>query len=257
MAEVKVLTKTFAILEFILGKDGAGVVPREIVQEFGITQATAIRLLKILVELGYLEQISRQKGYVPGPMTYLIRAEKNPYAELVERLDPVLDRCARECRVLVSLSGRHHNFRYILKSWNGSRDSVDLVRKFRYNDLHKCMTGRLLLAYAEKSEIQDFLKKNGVPKSVPWPENNTEKNFYAELDAIRRKQEITGYYSGCGVAALPIFKDGRVIAALGVLWPDENRKQDVRRLKQLHQFQKEANELLSGKNLWYNIGNEV
>ena len=57
--------------------------------------------------------------------------------------------------------------------------------------------------------------------------------------------------------ALPIFKDGRVIAALGVLWPDENRKQDVRRLKQLHQFQKEANELLSGKNLWYNIGNEV
>lgn len=156
-----------------------------------------------------------------------------------------------------ALSGRHHNFRYILKNWNGSGDSIDLARKFRYNDLHKCMTGRLLLAYADKNEIQDFLKKNGVPKSAPWPENNTEKNFYAELDAIRRKQEITGYYSGCGVAALPIFKDGRVIAALGVLWPDENRKQDVRRLKQLHQFQKEANELLSGKNLWYNIGNEV
>ena len=89
---IKVLKKAFSIVEYVAGKSGNPVLPGEIVAALGINQPTCVRILKDLVELNYLEQISRQKGYVLGPLAYWITGTKRYREELVAVADPLVER---------------------------------------------------------------------------------------------------------------------------------------------------------------------
>lgn len=245
MAEVKVLNKTFSILEFIVQQNGTGVLPGELVREFGITQATCIRLLKFLVGLGYLEQISRQKGYIPGPMLYLLQLRNTSFAELVRKTEPILKQCAEETATLVSLSCRHGSFRYILSSYNGCDNFQPPVEKLRYDDLYLCSTGRVLLAFADEADLKALIREKGVPDYGPWHAGTTEKEFRAALEKIRKEKELSCYYSDHGIAAFPLFNGKKFEAAIGALWPDINRKKDPDRMKTLRRYVKKTSDILS------------
>ena len=70
--EIKVLNKTFDLLELIRERFPEPVLPGEAAAGLGIPRSTCVRLMKLLTGKGYLEQLSPRKGYSVGPILYLL-----------------------------------------------------------------------------------------------------------------------------------------------------------------------------------------
>ena len=66
--EIKVLNKTFDLLELIRERFPEPVLPGEAAAGLGIPRSTCVRLMKLLTGKGYLEQLSPRKGYSPIPI---------------------------------------------------------------------------------------------------------------------------------------------------------------------------------------------
>ena len=64
---IKVLDKTFGILEAIVRATPHPMGPMALAEALELNRATCSRILKMLLESGYIVQVSRQAGYVAGP----------------------------------------------------------------------------------------------------------------------------------------------------------------------------------------------
>ena len=70
--EIKVLNKVFDLLEYAAEVSPRALLPGEAAERCNIPRSTCVRLLKLLAEKGYLEQISPRKGYTLGPAAALL-----------------------------------------------------------------------------------------------------------------------------------------------------------------------------------------
>ena len=59
---IKVLHKAFEIIQCI-SESGGAMLPSNIADAIGINQATCVRILRDLIDLGYLEQLGPRQGY--------------------------------------------------------------------------------------------------------------------------------------------------------------------------------------------------
>ena len=60
--KIKVLNKTFDLLELVREYSPQPVLPGEAAEVLNMPRSTCVRLLKLLTEKGYLEQLSPRKG---------------------------------------------------------------------------------------------------------------------------------------------------------------------------------------------------
>ena len=79
---MKTLRKALDILEYAVLRGGGSVTPGEAAEATGVNPATATRILRALTERGYLVQISRKRGYAPGPMVTSIGTRRNQFSSL-------------------------------------------------------------------------------------------------------------------------------------------------------------------------------
>ncbi len=216
--EVKVLGKAFKIIEVIASKRGGAVLPGEILKAVAISQPTCIRLLKSLVALGYLAQVSRQKGYILGPLAFWVAGGKGYLHELTATAEPLVRSCAETLGQSVLLATRHEDVRIILCGFDATPGiKLDYEQPF-YNDLFHTVSGRVLLAHAPEAELTRILRKRGVPTSGPWSPKTTEQVFHKEMERIRKTGRIVDCQQDRGSGAVPVFQDGVCIAVLGCVW---------------------------------------
>ena len=113
-----VIDKTFAILELIAATVPEPMLPGRLAKELKINRTTCSRLLKQLMDMGYLIKVSRQQGYIPGPkfltMHNLVRFQDN-YLKIAT---PVIDRCAEELKASILTAQIYSGERYILYHQN-------------------------------------------------------------------------------------------------------------------------------------------
>ena len=64
---IKVLDKSFAILEEIIAATPQPLGPLALAKKLGLNRTTCSRILRMLLDAGYIVQISRQAGYAAGP----------------------------------------------------------------------------------------------------------------------------------------------------------------------------------------------
>ena len=69
---IKVLDKTFLILEKLALQSPRPCRIGELAEEFGLNNATCARILKELVEAGYAIHLSRLTGYTVGPRSWTV-----------------------------------------------------------------------------------------------------------------------------------------------------------------------------------------
>ncbi len=219
---IKVLKKALETAEYIARANGRPVPPMEIETELGLSHATAVRILKELTGLGYLEQTGARKGYLPGPMAFELGGGRRYREDFVKFAAPLLEETARELKESVLFCRLHQSWRYILIQYNFNPAFHLLDHAARLNDLYWTGSGRLLLAHASQTELKQVLGAHGLPEERHWPEASKSLNdFRRELEKIRTKGLVEMQRSHCGnfhLIALPVFERDRFLGVLAANW---------------------------------------
>jgi len=213
---IKVIDKAFKIIEYIASRNDTSVAPGELAAALKLNHPTCIRILKNMVELGYLVQISRQKGYVLGPMSFAIAGGKRYMQTQIDIAEPIIKACAEETKQFLLLAVRHKERRYILCSHNGNSSLNINVNKLWYDDLYEFASGRLLLAYASEDDLAWILKKKGLPSFDEWQDAIAEKDMNNILNEIRKVGFATNESPFHVGIACPIFVNEVFTFALSI-----------------------------------------
>lgn len=230
---IKVLHKAFTLLELIGHSPETAQSLTELSEAADLNQPTTARILKDLVDQGYVEQVSRSKGYILGPMAYQISSQGEYKSGLLEVAKPLITACAREVKQSVLLSTAGNGRRYILFHENHNPNMNIKIVGFYFHDFFMTATGRILMAYMPDKELDTVIERNGLPEPADtWEKVTDIKSFKTELTKIRQAQSFIGSnaLSNMTVMACPVFKNQTFMAALGASMPifaDEQTKEQV------------------------------
>lgn len=217
---IKVIAKTFGILEHLAAEPEREVPLTEIAAATGVNKATAARILKDLVEAGYAYQAANRKGYTLGPMAGALGARNGFRRDLTGPAAPRVAACAKRIRESVLVAVLQGGHRYVLCHENGNPELEITLDRGWYDDLYIVATGRLLLAYAAADEVAAVFKRYGAPLER-WDGIRTLGGMQERLAEIRKAgRVVTDSPNGnLAILAFPIVCNGRVEAALGISVP--------------------------------------
>ena len=226
---IKVLNKTFAILEEIVVASPAPVSLNTLAEKLDINKATCSRIIGDLVAAGYLEQVSRLKGYTAGARAHAFRELLSYKDTLINDARPIVKSCAesiKESVLMAELSGLE---RYILCHYNYSESLNINIDQLSFNDLYDTATGVMLLAYADEATVDAVVKQNGLPNSEILPDVNTREKLDEYLSKVKSTKEFI--YDGprmnnLSIAAFPVFQNGCFVAVVGVSSPRDKFKNE-------------------------------
>ena len=213
---IKVLDKTFAILEEIVKAVPSPVTPLEIAEKLSLNRPTCSRIIRSLVDAGYVIQVSRQAGYTAGPRILTLNNMAAFQNELLKVAVPVADRLAAQLEDAVLLTQIWQQERYVLYLANRNPRRNIRLAKLSYNDAYTMATGALEMAYLplhDALEIYDNTPEETIPKILP--DFLLRQNVKGALAVIRKN----GFYhykrKDIGIFAVPVFRNHRYLAALG------------------------------------------
>jgi len=170
---MKSLKKALNILEFIVNHGNQPVTPGEAAGKLGLDAATCVRVMQEFTRLGYLVQVSRRDGYIPGPALFAFSDRTQwQYCRLARAAVGPVNALAHKFMTLVNISVLHNGCRYILYHYSAD-GGRDISFQTRYSsDFYTTATGRLLLATLPETtvskicaeiEIKDF---SGQPVDI-------------------------------------------------------------------------------------------
>ncbi len=221
---IKVLTKTFAILEYIVQASPLPVSLDRLSKELALNKATCSRIIGDLVAAGYIVQISRHEGYTAGVRAFAFSRQVVYKNDFVKEAETIIKACAAEIGESVLMAERHNLQRYILCHYNYNPSMNVSINQLAYDDLYDTATGIILLAYAPEQTVDALVKKCGLPAAPLWQ----SVKIRSELDKCLAdiKKNAFFMYDGprsnnLAIAAFPIFKNGCFVASVGVSVPRE------------------------------------
>lgn len=214
-------------MEFVARHGKEPVRLTQIAEHAGLSQPTTANIIKTLVHTNYLEQVGRKVGYRLGVAAYqltgnpsfdqdLIAASREPMAELTRQLN--------ETSLLAVI---RNGKRMILHLEEG--DQMLQVRTVMVAELYSTSTGRLLMAYLPPKQLDHLLKSIGLPSKKAWPGAETRQGLEKELQHVREEAfvQITSVHHTVGFA-VPVFKNGEVLAGLSVFVPESRYTESTR-----------------------------
>lgn len=218
--EIKVLNKTFDLLELVRMYSPHPVLPGEAAERLEIPRSTCVRLLKLLTEKGYLEQLSPRKGYTVGPLLYLLGNNDCYRHRLTIHAKTLLETLSREYKCSMQLFMRWGNCRLILCGFNGD-DLLNLeLKTIRRYDLNTSISGRMLLSFAPVEEQKEIIGSWGENRGV-FQDLSTEE-ILEKLRSLREEKLFCDAHHGKSAAAVPLRGTGTVNMGIAAVWREEN-----------------------------------
>ena len=212
---IKVLDKTFGILEEIVKATPHPVGPLALANRLGLNRATCSRILKMLLDSGYILKVSRQAGYVAGPRILTLASMAGYQSELLRRAVPVVDRTAEATLGAVLISQVHAGERYVLYLGNRIPDRVIKLADLSFDDVFNTATGVVEAAYMDEAErLALFDAAAGRGRAVLSDFRDREK-LSAVCARIRREKFYHCPKGELGIFAAPVFSGRCFVAALG------------------------------------------
>jgi DNA-binding IclR family transcriptional regulator len=228
---IKVLNKTFAILEEIVVASPKPVSLGKLAATLDLNKATCSRIISDLVEAGYLVQKSRMEGYIAGPRAFTFGEQVSYKAEILREAQPVIKACAEKIGESVLMAEMHNLKRYILCHYNYNPTINVTIDQLAFDDLYRTATGTLLLAYASVEKVDAVIKRNGLPAGPFWDSVKSRDDLDTFLQDIRDRESFI--YDGprpnsLAIAAFPVLKNHNFIGVVGVSVPRGDFKSDHR-----------------------------
>ncbi len=185
-----------------------------------LNPATCARILRTLVDEGYVEQVGHKKGYILGPMAYTLAGSGNTFRrELVLASEPVLLALAAELDETVLITALNNSRRVVLQQIDGNRDiQVRSSLSQTYNP-YASATGRLLMAFLPDRERGILVNSLGLPTTEAWPEITGKSGLEVEFAQIRKHGIAVRHARNVVGIAYPVFAGSRVTGALGCFLP--------------------------------------
>lgn len=179
---MKSFDRVFDILELFLETKGNEARLSEIARMSGLHISTARRIVKYLVERGYLEQKERWGKYSLGPKFSSFSGLVNGRAQLRDIAMPrllELNQLSRETALLATKSGKSVFFREIV-------DNVNSIKIVPIQDaplpLYCTSVGKIVLADMSEVEVEEYYK---VSKLIPLTENTI-----TDISHIKKQLEL-------------------------------------------------------------------
>jgi len=217
---IKVLHKSFDILEGLAETPEQPQRLRQIAGRLGLHPATCANILKTLVDREYVEQVAPRQGYLLGSAVFGL-CRRAPYrrdlVQAAERGMADLARAVNETVILVTLrQGR----RFILSQVDGQQAVQVSPQTFSQGNVYDTATGRLLMAYAAPAALARIVRDLG-PCGAAWPQAAAPEALAGALAAIRARGWAShATDSGLTGLAAPVRgRAGTVVAALGLFLP--------------------------------------
>ena len=210
---MKSLQKALDILEYVVLQNGERVTPTKAAEALSVNLATCTRIMGELVKRGYLEQISRKEGYIPGPMVTTLGTRHNRYEMLAAAARAPIEKLSVELGRQVNLSVLHAG-RRIMLCYHLSRQALKPWDHFTFSDHWETATGRLLIAVLDEREARKLTAASGIK---PFPRKELARIRQTGWIRFRQdKLEIIGH-----LVEFP----GYPAAAFGFAVPSEQAEQ--------------------------------
>lgn len=214
---IKVLHKAFEVIQCI-SEHGGAMLPSAIASAVAINQATCVRILRDLVELGYIEQLGPRQGYMLSVQGWAVFS-RNPMIErLLAEGSPLVSQYAEktgQCFFLCVV----RNFRRYTVFFRNCHPHLNLVpQKIVYDDCHITATGLLMLAIGPEAERQAYLDQ--------CPDYVDRKRLAKEFVQIQKQGYSVIYRKEMfhAIAAYPVYMFGKPVAAVSVCMVGDDLK---------------------------------
>jgi len=218
---IKVLNKTFSILEILL-QQGSAMNMTEISKKLDLYPSTTHRILDTLKHWGYVEQEPNNQEYQLGLKVLELGMAKLQQIDLVREAAPYLKELVNQCNETVHLGVLEKGeVLYLAKE-----ESSQTIRMLSYIGkrvpLHCTALGKILLAYMPEEERKKILEDRVLPrltektitdKGTLEKELNKVKEQGFALDQEENEKDVR-----CIAAPIRNYQ-GKVIAAISISGP--------------------------------------
>jgi IclR family KDG regulon transcriptional repressor len=183
---------------------------RELGRELGLNPTTVFRIVRTLCNAGYLDQNKADRSYSLAPKVLRLAYSYSYHNPLPTVAKKVFESFSHKFDHNLYL-GTLNQFEAIYLAVLVGRSPLNImVEPGQSFPLHSTAMGKVLLAHAEDSYIQEFLKK--VPLRAFTPRTlSTPQALLQQLEEIREK----GYaindgeqYDAIGAVGVPLYKPG-------------------------------------------------
>lgn len=218
---VKVMDKTFAILEGIVQSSPRPSTPLELAERIGINHATCSRLLKGLLDSGYIIRHSRRQGYLPSPRILTLNNMAAFQEHLLSKARPEIDHCAAFLKNSVLIAQLYGGKRYVLYHRNGNPRVLIHLEKLCFDDIFRTATGLLLAAHLPDPERRKLFREQQELRAGFFNALRGEKDAMRYLDSVLEKDCVfcSKDDENQWIYAWPIYENGTFRAALGLSIP--------------------------------------
>lgn len=201
---VNAIEKAFIILEKIASCGSAALTPAQIADELQLNRATCSRILKQLLDMGYVIKVSRRQGYAAGPRLRTMGNICNYSSQLLKYAIPLVDRCAMELQGSVLISQLCNGRRYVIYHRNCDPEQNITITYPCYDDIFVTATGLLLTAYCSKSERKRCFELQKKYGGIFMDDFSSFEKLNTELDRIRQQGHVEMVRAAQCIYAYPI-----------------------------------------------------
>ena len=132
----------------------------EIARELNIAKSTVSRLLKTLLNKGYVKKNQETKKYFLGTKILTLHSSLISHMEIIKEAHPSLEQLARETSESIQLAELEGSNVIYIEQIPSSYPIQIFAHIGRINPIHCTSSGKLLLAYQKEEIIDKILKIN-------------------------------------------------------------------------------------------------
>lgn len=232
---IKVLNKVFAVFD-LFNEEVVELSAAQITERLQYNQTTVFRIISNLEEAGYLDRIADTGKYRLGMKLFFLGNLVKPYQLLKANARPLLRQLNEQTNETVHLGVLHQYQTLYLDKLESNRTVRVVISRVGHKlPAHCTGIGKVLLAHLPLDEVKSAVEETGLVANTPHTITSWNR-LKAELEQIRKQ----GYANdneeieiGLKCVAAPLYRDGRVIAAISVSVPKERFDRNEQNLKQM------------------------
>lgn len=193
----------------------------EISNELGLAKSTVSRLLKTLLNQGYVKKNPTNQKYSLGNKVLTLYSSLMSNMEIVKEAHPYLEELAKETSESVQLAELDNKKVIYMEQIKSSFPIQIFAHIGRVNPVHCTSSGKLLLAYQDFETIESILS-NGLEKFTPYTitDENKLKKELLEIRDLGYCYIENEFIDGIVSIAAPIRDYNKnVVAAVSLVGP--------------------------------------
>jgi len=226
---VQVIIRALDILEFVAlsGKEPVQLI--RIAEYMKLSQPTTANIVKTLLQKNYLEHLGRKTGYRLGLGAYQLSGNLSYNQNLTLVAKDLLADLTKQLNETSLLAVIRNNKRVILHMEECNQPLQ--VKTATLAEVYDTSTGRLLMAYMARKELDKLITSIGLPARKVWAGAETREGLERILQEIREKEfvQVFSVHHTVGFA-VPVYQHKQVIASVSVFIP-ESRYTDLHQEK--------------------------